>query len=139
MGWLSKNSRQLLLELSVGVVLYNLLLGILAWFFLPRIAWPVMPVLKGLLLGGAGAIAMLVHIAIMTERVLDSQNESYANKTTVLYGMIRKLVFIAAVIFCWQFFRIDLLATVLGAMGMKAGAYLQPLVHKVFRRKSDSV
>ena len=139
MEWLSKNSKQLLLELSVGVILYNLILGILAWFFLPRIAYPVMPVLKGLLLGGAGAIVMLVHIAVMTERVIDSQNESYANKTTVLHSMIRKLVFIAAVIFCWQLFRIDLLAAVLGAMGMKAGAYLQPLVHKVFSRKSDSV
>lgn len=137
MEWLSKKSRQLLLELSVGVILYNLILGILAWFFLPGIAYPVMPVLKGLLLGGAGAIVMLVHIAVMTERVIDSQNESYANKTTVLHSMFRKLVFIAALIFCWQFFRIDLLAAVLGAMGMKAGAYLQPLVHKVFSRKSD--
>lgn len=137
MEWLSKSSKQLVLELSVGVVLYNLILGILAWFLLPRIAYPVMPVLNGLLLGGAGAIVMLVHIAVMTERVIDSQNESYANKTTVLHSMIRKLVFIASMIFCWQFFRIDLLAAVLGAMGMKAGAYLQPLVHKVFSRKSD--
>lgn len=134
---LSKNSKQLLLELSAGVVLYNLLLALLAYFLLPRIAYPVLPVLKGLLLGGISAIAMLVHIAVMTERVLDSQNESYANKTTVLHSIIRKLAFIAAVIFCWRFFRVDLPAAVLGAMGMKAGAYLQPLAHKFFCRKEE--
>lgn len=135
MEWLTKKSKRLIIELSVGMVLYSLVLGILALILLPKTSYPVIPVIKGLLVGTLGAILMLVHMAVMTERVLDSQNENYANKTTVVHGIIRKLVFVAAVLACWQWFQIDMLAAVIGAMGMKAGAYLQPLVHKAFSRE----
>ena len=74
---------------------------------------------------------MLVHMAVTTERVLDSKSESYANKYTVAQGMLRKLVLVAAFLICWKVLKIDLLAAVIGAMGMKAGAYLQPLVHRI--------
>lgn len=124
--------------MSAGVFLYNLVLGVLAWFLLPKTSYPVMPVIAGLLVGGIGAILMLVHMAVMTERALDSQNESYANKTTVIQGLIRKLVFVAAVLACWRWFHVDMLAAVIGAMGMKAGAYLQPVVHKVFSRDEET-
>lgn len=134
MEWLTRKTKRLILEMSVGIVLYNLVLGLLAWVLLPKTSYPVLPVLKGLFVGAAGAILMLVHMAVMTERVLDSQNESYANKTTVVHGIIRKLVLVVALLACWRWFQIDLLAAVIGAMGMKAGAYLQPLVHKVSSR-----
>lgn len=124
MEWLTRKTKRLILEMSVGIVLYNLVLGLLAWVLLPKTSYPVLPVLKGLFVGAAGAILMLVHMAVMTERVLDSQNESYANKTTVVHGIIRKLVLVVALLACWRWFQIDLLAAVIGAMGMKAGAYL---------------
>ena len=131
MEWLSRPTKRLILEMSVGVILYNVVLGVLAWIFLPRYSVEVMPVILGLLLGAAGAVLMLVHMAVMTERVLESRSEAYANKTTVMHSMIRKLVFVAALFFFWNWFRINLLAMVIGAMGMKAGAYLQPLIHKM--------
>lgn len=137
MEWLSRQSKRLILEMSVGIVLYNLVFGILAWTLLPKTSYPVLPVLKGLLVGAVGAILMLVHMAVTTERVLDSQNESYANKTTVVHGIIRKLVFIAALLACWRWFHADILAAVIGAMGMKAGAYLQPMVHKISCRGEE--
>ena len=37
----------------------------------------------------------------------------------------------AALFFLWRALKIDLLAAVIGAMGMKAGAYLQPLFHRL--------
>lgn len=135
MEWLSRPTKRLILEMSVGVVLYNAVLSVLAWLFLPRYSVEVVPVVLGLLLGAVGAVLMLVHMAVMTERVLESRNEVYANKTTVMHSMIRKLVFVAALFFFWNWFRINLLAMVIGAMGMKAGAYLQPLIHKVFGRE----
>lgn len=131
MEWLSKSTKRLLVEMSVGVILYNLLLGILACVFLPRTSYPVIPVLKGLLVGAAGAILMLVHMAVMAERALDSMNEGYASKLTIAQSMLRKLVFVAALFFFWRVIKADLLATVIGAMGMKAGAYMQPLVRKL--------
>ena len=74
---------------------------------------------------------MLIHMAVTTERVLDSGSESYANKYTVAQSMLRKLVLVAAFLICWKVLKIDLLAAVIGTMGMKAGAYLQPLVHRI--------
>ncbi len=137
MEWLSKSTKRLLLEMSVGVILYDLLLGILACLLLPKVSYPVMPVILGLFVGAAGAVLMLVHMAVMTERALESQNENYANKFTVMQSLLRKLVFVAALFFCWRVLKIDLLAAVIGAMGMKAGAYLQPLVRKVSGWKDD--
>ena len=137
MEWLSRPTKRLLLEMSVGVILYTLILAVLAWVFMPKFSYPAGPVLRGLLVGAAGAILMLIHIAVMTERVLSSQNEGYANKTTLVSSLIRRVVFIAALFFCWRWFRINLLAAVIGAMGMKAGAYLQPLVHKISSRGAE--
>lgn len=137
MEWLTRKSKRLILEMSVGIALYNLVLGILAWVLLPKTSYPVLPAVKGLFVGALGAVLMLVHMAVMTERVLDSQNENYANRTTVVHGILRKLVFVAAILACWKWFQVDLLAAVIGAMGMKAGAYLQPLVHKVSSRGEE--
>lgn len=137
MEWLSKSTKRLLAEMSVGIILYDLLLVILACLLLPRMSYPVKPVILGLFAGAAGAILMLVHMAVMTERALDSQNENYANKFTVAQSMLRKVVFVAALFFCWRVLGIDLLAAVIGAMGMKAGAYLQPLVRRVSGWKDE--
>ena len=131
MEWLSKSTKRLLAEMSAGIIFYNMILVILALVMLPRVSYPVVPVVLGLVVGAAGAICMLIHMAVTTERVLDSKSESYANKYTVAQGMLRKLVLVAAFLICWKVLKIDLLAAVIGAMGMKAGAYLQPLIHRI--------
>ncbi|WP_373244054.1 hypothetical protein [Lacrimispora indolis] len=131
MEWLSKSTKRLLAEMSAGIIFYNMILVILALVMLPRVSYPVVPVVLGLVVGAVGAICMLIHMAVTTERVLDSKSESYANKYTVAQGMLRKLVLVAAFLICWEVLKIDLLAAVIGAMGMKAGAYLQPLVHRI--------
>lgn len=131
MEWLSKSTKRLLAEISAGVIFYNLILVVLAFVLLPKLSYPVIPVVLGLIVGAAGAIGMLIHIAVMTERVLESGSESYANKFTVAQSILRKLSFVAALLICWRVLRINLLAAVIGAMGMKAGAYLQPLVHRI--------
>lgn len=131
MRWLSKSTKRLLAEMSAGIIFYNMILVILALVMLPRVSYPVVPVVLGLVVGAAGAICMLIHMAVTTERVLDSGSESYANKFTVAQSMLRKLVFVAVLLICWKVLKIDLLAAVIGAMGMKAGAYLQPLIHRI--------
>ena len=137
MELLSRSTKRLLVEMSIGIILYNLLLGVLAWVFLPRTSYPVWQVLWGLLAGAVGAVLMLIHMAVTTERALESQNESYASKTTIVQSLIRKVVLVAALMFCWRVFRVDLLAVVIGIMGMKAGAYLQPLIHKMFTKEEE--
>lgn len=139
MEWLSKSTKRLLAEMSAGIIFYNVILVILAVLLLPRVSYPVIPVVLGLVVGAVGAICMLIHMAVMTERVLDSGSESYANKFTVVQSMLRKLTFVAALLICWKVLKIDLLAAVIGAMGMKAGAYLQPLVHRISGGKEPEV
>lgn len=131
MEWLSKSTKRLLAEISAGVIFYNLILVVLAFVLLPKLSYPVIPVALGLIVGAAGAICMLIHIAVMTERVLESGSENYANKFTVAQSILRKLTFVAVLLICWKLLKINLLAAVIGAMGMKAGAYLQPLVHRI--------
>ena len=58
MEWLSKPTKRLLFEMSIGILLYNLLLGGLACLVMPKASYPVMPVLAGLLCGAAGAVLM---------------------------------------------------------------------------------
>ena len=88
MELLSRSTKRLVVEMSIGIILYNLLLGVLAWVFLPIISYPVIPALWGLLAGAVGAILMFIHMAVTTERALESQNQSYASKTTIVQGMI---------------------------------------------------
>ena len=137
MELLSRSTKRLLVEMSIGIILYNLLLGVLAWVFLSGTSYQVSSVLWGLLAGAVGAILMLIHMAVIMERALDSQNESYANKTTVVQGMIRKVILVAALLLCWRVFRVNPLAMVIGIMGMKAGAYLQPLIHKILSKEDE--
>ena len=137
MELLSRSTKQLLVEMSIGIILYNLLLGVLAWVILSGTSYQVSSVLWGLLAGAVGAILMLIHMAVIMERALDSQNESYANKTTVVQGMIRKVVLVAALLLCWRVFRVNPLAMVIGIMGMKAGAYLQPLIRKILSKEDE--
>lgn len=137
MELLSRSTKRLFVEMSIGIILYNLLLGVLAWVILSGTSYQVSSVLWGLLAGAVGAILMLIHMAVIMERALDSQNESYANKTTVVQGMIRKVILVAALLLCWRVFRVNPLAMVIGIMGMKAGAYLQPLIHKILSKEDE--
>lgn len=131
MRWLSKETKCLLAEMAAGTIFYNLVLALLAAVLLQKSSYPLLPVLFGLLAGGIAAILMMVHMAIMTERVLETQNEEYANKTTVMHSLLRKLVFLAFMFLCWRVLNANPLALVIGAMGMKAGAYLQPVFHRL--------
>lgn len=134
MDLLSKDTKRLLIEMSIGVLLYNMVLAAAAYFLMPRFGVPFVPVLLGLAVGAAAAVAMLIHMAAITERVLGTRDENYANKMTVVHAIGRKIVLVAVLFACWRILKINLLAAVIGAMGMKAGAYMQPLVHIAFVR-----
>lgn len=51
MEWLSKSTKRLLAEMSAGILFYNMILIILAVLLLPRISYPVVPVVLGLIVG----------------------------------------------------------------------------------------
>ncbi len=139
---MNDNLKHLVLEMSVGMFAYVLILGILALIFqngLAAIGFPLGPVLLGFLLGFVADALMLIHMAYVTERAVDSQDEGYANKTTVVQSAIRRVVFIIALFILGSRPQIDAVAMIIGALGLKAGALLQPSVHRIFFQRKEQM
>ena len=78
MEWLSKSTKRLLAEMSAGIIFYNVILVILAVLLLPKVSYPVVPVIMGLVVGASGAICMLVHMA---DRSSGSSDRSHGHES----------------------------------------------------------
>ena len=66
-----------------------------------------------------------------------SGDAAYANRTTVIQSIGRKVIYILLLLLIlWRIPEINVMAVVLGTMGLKAGAYLQPVL---FGRKKSRV
>ena len=129
---MSKDTKNLILEMSAGILFHNAVLGIFAFIICYVLDQKALPIFLGLAAGAVSAAAMLIHMAIITERAMDSGDEGYANKTTLVHALGRKAVYIAVlllVLFCVP--QINPLAMVVGTMGLKTGAYLRPIVHRL--------
>lgn len=135
---MTREIKHLILEMSVGMLCYTLVLGVLAWIFHLMTAFQMMPVFTGLAAGFIADVLMLIHMAYITELVADSMDEAYANKTTLIHAMIRKVVFIIALVFLGTRPWLNPVAMIFGAFGLKAGALLQPFVHRAFTRGADT-
>lgn len=133
---MTAETKKLVLEMSAGILLWNLLLALAGALLGPVLGWTRISICLGLIVGGLCGEAMLVHMAVITERVLDSGNEAYANKTTVIHAVCRKLAYIFLLFaILWKVPQVNVMAVVLGTMGLKAGAYLQPVLFG--RRKAS--
>ena len=128
---MTDRTKQLFLQMSAGIFLWNLLLAAVGFILAPALGWTRSSVLLGVLLGAVCAELMLFHMAVITERVLSSGNEAYANKTMLVHSILRKLVFfVLLAVILWKIPQINALGVVLGFMGLKAGAYLQPVLFR---------
>ena len=130
---MTKEIRRLVAEMCVGMFLYVLALGILAVIFrrgLAGMGFVLGPVLVGLLAGFLADVAMLIHMAVVAERATDSRDEAYANRITVVQSVLRKAVFVAVLFFLGSRPQVDAVAMIIGALGLKMGAFLQPAVHR---------
>lgn len=118
--------------MSAGIVFHNTILGILAVVICSVRDQRIMPIFLGLLAGGISAVLMLLHMAVITERAMDCGDEGYANKTTMVHAIGRKAVYIAVLaLVLFRLPQVNPLAMVVGTMGLKTGAYLQPIVHRL--------
>lgn len=132
---MTKETKHLVFEMSLGMLGYVLVWGILALIFedgLRTLGFLRGPVLLGLFAGFLADVMMLLHMAYITERAAVSMDEGYANKTTVIHAVIRRIVFIIVLFGLGSLPQIDAVAMILGALGLKAGALLQPVVHRTF-------
>ncbi len=134
---MTKETRRLVAEMSVGMSLYVLALALLAVIFrsiLAAAGFSLYPVLLGLAAGLAASVIMLVHMSLVAEKALDSRDEAYANRITVIHSVVRKVVLVAILFLLGASRKVDIVAMALALFGLKAGAFLQPAVHRVFAR-----
>lgn len=129
---MSKDTKNLILEMFAGILFHNAVLGILAFIVCSVLEQKALPIFLGLVAGAVSAAVMLIHMAIITERAMDCKDEGYANKTTLVHALGRKAVYIAVLLLVlFRVPQINPLAMVVGTMGLKTGAYLQPIVHRL--------
>ena len=114
-----------LLEMWVGIVLFLIVCQLtVVWFVPDKSDFSI-----GLWLGGLMAILATFHLSISLERALDF-NEGGAKKHMVIQNLVRYFVLIIFLVLLMITDFANPLAAFLGLMGVKAGAYLQPLLHK---------
>ncbi len=63
---MTAETRKLVLQMSAGILLWNISLGVAGLFLGPMMGWTRMSVFFGLLTGWLSAEAMLVHMAVVT-------------------------------------------------------------------------
>jgi hypothetical protein len=122
-----KRINAVLPELIWGILIYGIVIQLAGvWFVSDKLRYS-----SGLWIGIALAVGMAIHMAVVLNDAADIAAEEAARKrvifqSTLRYAMVVILFFLVA------YFKLgDLVTLFFGVMGLKAGAYLQPLTHKV--------
>ena len=122
-------------ELLAGISLFEILAVLVGIWFVDS---PVKYVL-GVLAGAVLAILAAIHMywSIRKNLEVNMDNASAANAYSVKSSMIRYgVILIVFLFFCLTDIAYPL-AVFLGIMGLKAGAYLQPITHRYLFRKQE--
>lgn len=124
-GKLLKDNKTLL-ELIIGIIAYNLVIQIvLAIFFEQKLYCAI-----GLWSGALTASLMAIHMAYCLEKTLslDEKGAGGFSKRMTIVRYIGVCVILALI----GVFKLgNPLCFVFGALGLKFGAYLQPLTHRL--------
>ena len=110
--------------MSIGILIHNMILLLICLIFFRTV-----PVIAGVLIGAAAAEVLLISIARSTELCVESADGAYSSKKMVIHSLIRSLCAVILVCLLWKF-TINLLAVVFGALGLKTGAYVYPVLQK---------
>ena len=120
-------SNETLLEMWLGTVLFGAVCQLgLVWFLKDKLGYSI-----GLWLGIVAALLTILHLSVSLEKALDL-DEGGAKKHMVTQNLVRYFVLILFLVVLMITDFANPLAAFLGLMGVKAGAYLQPVLHKVF-------
>ena len=110
--------------MSIGILIHNMILLLICLIFFRTV-----PVIAGVLIGAAAEV-LLISIARSTELCVESADGAYSSKKMVIHSLIRSLCAVILVCLLWKFTTINLLAVVFGALGLKTGAYVYPVLQK---------
>lgn len=129
---MGKETRNLVLEVSSGIVIFTA-----AAMLAALIVYPKPSVFTGLLLGMVLALAMFFSMAEVLDRSMKTEDSKIVQKRTVISSIIRYVVLFAVLVIVVVWFpdQVNAVALVIGVLGLKAGAYLQPVIHRIVSRR----
>lgn len=114
------------MEMWAGGILFGMLCQVsIVWFVKDKAGYSL-----GLWLGITAAVLTMLHLSISLDKALDL-DEGGAKKHMVIQNLARYFVIIVFLVVLMITDFANPLAAFLGLMGVKAGAYLQPFIHKV--------
>lgn len=124
---MSEQIKKQVFEMSVGLLIHNGALFLIALIWFRRLS-----VFLGILVGMLTAVCLLISMARSTELCVEAADEDFAKRKMTIHAVLRSLTVFAVIAVLWKLGIVDLLALILGILGLKTGAYLYPAVHKFF-------
>ena len=119
------DSRQTLMELILGTVLWGIVICLVGiWFASDRVVW-----LFSMGAGVSGAVAMAAHMYRSIEYAMEMPGDSagkYLRKQSLLRMGGAMVLALGA-----YYLKGNVVAIFLGLLASKPGAYVQPLLHRV--------
>lgn len=132
---MDKNTRILVGEVSVGILLFTM-----AAMLVALVVYPEKSVFAGLLLGMVIAFLMFLSMAQVLERSMRTGEPAAVQRRTIISAVIRYLILIvilAVVLVYWRE-QVNVIALVIGVFGLKVGAYIQPVLHRFLSRRKNA-
>ncbi len=128
---MEKVTKNLIIEVLVGIVVFTVAVMLAALFLYPQPS-----VFAGLLLGMLLALAAFLSMALILVNAMKSSDPKIVQRNTIIGTSIRYLLLIAILVIVIVYFQsqINPVALVIGVFGLKAGAFLQPVIHKIAAR-----
>ena len=118
-------------EMLIGIVFVNCLLAIAALFVSDR-----RYALFGVLIGSLTSIVYVIHMAVTVDDALCLDEKGAASE--MRKQMIIRYLIVCVVIGISLYYKIaHPIFLVISLITIKAGAYLQPTVHKIFNRQEE--
>ncbi len=123
-----KRINEALPGLLLGILFYGILVELIGvWFVEDKWAYSI-----GLAIGIFCALGIAVHMAVTLDIAMDLGSEKAARAKVTTQGLLRYALVVVLFILV-VFLKVgNPVTAVLGIFGLKAAAYLQPLMHKLF-------
>lgn len=130
---MNKDLKKTVLQMSIGIILYEISLIVLAFFLHSYLAYTFLSLVLGILIGSVAAIIMVIDMARVTYDVICSNDTSYANRKTVVRSIVRKVILVLIIVVFWNSRYVNVLAIVFATLGIKFGAYMVPIIKRVMK------
>ena len=116
-------------EMMIGIVFVNIILAVIACFVNDR-----QQAITGVAIGLAVALVFVIHMAVTLDDALCLDEKGAVVETRK--QMIIRYIFVCIVAAVSLYYKVaDPVFLVLSILTIKAGAYLQPTVHRILNRR----